>query len=134
MARKVVVQKPPTLKPERALRALAQQLEALRRLRGRRYDEADAEETEWTRYTQSIIEGAFGDPSSERTSFFSACHAGSHRIGGLYPEERQQNFEARQTEFEALLLALISALRLQLPEEEIKGVYEPGEELPSTGT
>lgn len=40
----------------------------------------------------------------------------------------QNNFEARLTAFEALLKGLIAALRLQLPEEEIKGVYEPGDQ------
>jgi hypothetical protein len=128
MARKAVAQKPPTIAPDRALRALTEQLEALQKLKGHRYQEADAEETEWMHLTQSIIEAAFGDPSSNLDRFFSASHAGSHFIGGMREHEYQTNFESRGKEFDALLRSMIAALRLQLPEEEIKGVYEPGDQ------
>jgi hypothetical protein len=104
-------------------------LEALQKLRGRYYqEEADAEETEWMHLTQSIIEAAFGEPSSSLDRFFAASHAGSHLIGGMSPQLLQNNFEARVREFEELLRSLIHKLRLELPKEEIKGVYEPGEE------
>lgn len=58
--RKAAVQKDPTLSPERALKAIAQQIEGLQKLKNRPYDQADAEETEWEHLTQSIIEAAFG--------------------------------------------------------------------------
>ena len=126
--RKAAVQKDPTLSPERALKAIAQQIEGLQKLKNRPYDQADAEETEWEHLTQSIIEAAFGDPSSELRKFHMARAAGQHNIMGVSPRQRQVNFESRIKEQEALLRSLISALRLQLPEEEIKGVYEPGDE------
>lgn len=47
---------------------------------------------------------------------------------GIGPRQRKVNFESRLKEQEALLRSLISTLRLQLPEEEIKSIYEPGEE------
>jgi hypothetical protein len=129
IARKAAaVQKQPTIKPERALRALTEQLEALQKLRGRNYQEADAEETEWMHLTQSITEAAFGEPSSSLDRFFAASHAGSHFIGGMSPQLLQSNFDARVREFDALLRSLIGKLRLELPEEEIKGLYQPGEE------
>src|SRR5208282_1071488 len=128
MVRKTVIQKQPTLAPDRALRALTQQLEALQTLKGRRYDEADGDETEWGHLTQSIIEAAFGNPSSSLNKFHTANCAGEHNMMGISPRQRQINFESRTKEHEALLRALISALRLQLPEEEIKGAYEPGDE------
>jgi hypothetical protein len=132
MARKAPPQKPPTISPERALRALTEQLEALQKLKGRRYDEADAKETEWMHLTENIIEAVFGEPSSSLDRFFAASHAGSHFTWGNEPIPRrrleQNNFEARFTQFDALLKALVNTLRLQLPEEEIKGVYEPGEQ------
>lgn len=78
--------------------------------------------------TQSIIEGAFGDPSSSLDRFFMAGHAGSHFVGGMSPQQYQNNFEARVREFDALVRSLIGKLRLELPEEETKGVYQPGEE------
>jgi hypothetical protein len=114
--------------PDRALRALTQQLAALQKLKGRRYDEADADETEWGHLTQSIIEAAFGVPSSSLSKFNMASAAGEHNMMGISPQQRQINFESRVREWESLLRALTSALRLQLPEDEIKGVYDPGEE------
>jgi hypothetical protein len=128
VARKTADQKQPTMAPERAVRALTQQLDRLQNLKNRKYEEADAEETEWAHLTQNIIETAFGDPSSSLDKFHTASHAGIHLMGGMSPQQYQTNFESRVKEWEALLRALISALRLQLPEEEIKGMYEPGEE------
>ena len=40
----------------------------------------------------------------------------------------QDNFESRIQAFEALLRSLIKTLKLQLPEEEIQGAYNPGDE------
>jgi hypothetical protein len=128
MARKAVAQKPPTVTPDRALRALTQQLDELQKLKNRKYQEADAEETEWEHLTQSIIEAAFGDPSSSLDKFYMARAAGTHIMGGISPQQRQINFELRIREYDALLRGLTGVLRLQLPEEEIKGVYEPGEQ------
>jgi len=128
MPRKVVAQKQPTMAPDRALRALTQQLEGLQKLKNRNYQEADSEETEWKHLTRSIIEAAFGDPSSSLSAFHMATAAGRHSMMGISPRQCQINFESRVREQEALLRSLISTLRLQIPEEEIKGVYEPGEE------
>ena len=128
MTRKAVSQKPPTVAPDRALRALTQQLDGLQKLKNRNYQEVEAEETEWTHLTQGIIEAACGDPSSSLDRFYMAAHAGVRIIGGTSPQQHQNNFESRVREYDALLRSLISVFRLQLPEEEIKGVYEPGEQ------
>jgi hypothetical protein len=128
MARKAVVQKPPTLPPERALKALTQQLDGLQKLKGRHYPDADAEETEWIQFTQGIIEAAFGDPSSSLSKFYMAGHAGAHFIGGMSPQQHQTNFELRGREFDALLRGLIGVLQLQLPEDTINATYAPGEQ------
>ncbi|MGA2329793.1 MAG: hypothetical protein ABSH05_26375 [Bryobacteraceae bacterium] len=125
---KAPAQKEPTIPPDRALRALTQQLEALQKLRNRNYQEAHAEETEWQHLTQSIIEAAFGDPSSALSRFYMARAAGRHNLMGVNQRQRQINFESRIEEQGALLGSLVSTLRLQLPEEEVKGVYEPGED------
>ena len=127
-SRKAAPQKQPTIPPDRAVRAFTQQLEGLQKLKGRTYQDADAEETEWAHLTQSIIEGTFGNPSSELSKFYSARSSGFYSTMGTSPQQYQENFQLRIQEYEALLRALISALRLQLPEEEIKGVYEPGDE------
>jgi len=126
--RKAAVQKGPTLSPDRALRAIEQQLDSLQKLKGRKYDEADADETEWLHLTQGTVEDAFGDPSSALSSFFMARAAGRHHIMGISPQQRQVNFELRIKEQEALLRSLVSRLRSRLPGEKISGVYEPGDE------
>jgi hypothetical protein len=126
--RKRAAQKEPTLPPDRALRALTEQLENLQKLKDRKYDEADSDETEWGHLTESIIEAAFGDPSSPLSSFHRARWAGEHSMMGISPAQHQINFELRIKEQEPLLRSLISTLRLQLPEKEIKGVYEVGDE------
>ena len=128
MPRKAAPQKEPTIPPDLALRALTGQLEALQKLKGRRCDEAESDETEWGHLTESIIGAAFGAPSSALSKFYMARSAGQHNMMGISPQQRQINFESRIKEHEALLLSLISTLRLQLPEEEIKGIYESGDE------
>lgn len=127
-ARKEPIQNPPTIPPERALRAIKQQLERLEALKGRMYDEADSDETKWKHVTESIIEGAFGKPSTELSKFYSARSAGYYNMRGISPQQRQQNFQLRTKEFEALLQSLIEGIHLRLPEEEIKGVYDAGEQ------
>jgi len=122
-------QKPPTLPPDRALKALTQQLDGLQKLKDRQYAEAAADESAWTHFTEGVIEAAFGDPSSSLDNFYRARSAGEHTMSmvGTRPQQLQANFELRIREYDALLRALIGVLRLQLPEEEIKGVYEAGE-------
>ena len=126
--RKAVAQKEHTLAPERALQALRRQLDALRKRKNRNHQQAETDETEWKNLTRNIIEGAFGDSSPQMYQFHSARSAGSHNIHGISPQQRQRNFELRIKEYEALLRSLIETLKLQLPEEEIQGVYNPGDE------
>jgi hypothetical protein len=129
IARKTAVaQKPPTITPERALRALTEQLDALQKLKSRKYAEADAEETEWEHLTQGIIGAAFGDPSPDLDKFYMARASGGLQLGGINTQQRQENFELRVREYDALLRSQIAVLRLQLPETGIKGVYEAGEQ------
>jgi hypothetical protein len=110
------------------LRAITEQLDRLQKLTGRKYDEADSDEREWLHLTHSIIEGTFGDPSSALGKFHMAKAAGQHNMMGISPRQRQINFELRIKHQEALLRSLIALLRLSLPDEEINGVYDPGDE------
>jgi hypothetical protein len=128
MPRKAVVQKSPTVTPDRAVKALTEQLDTLQKLKNRQYAEAQEEETQWERLTQGIIGAAFGDPSPDLENFYMAKATGGFVLGGISPQQRQTNFESRVKEYDALLRSLIGVLRLRLPEEEIKGVYEAGEQ------
>ncbi len=129
--RKAVAQKEHTLAPERALKVLRRQLDALRKLKNRNCEEAKLEETEWKNFTHNIVEGAFGNPSTPIYQFHAACNAGSHHMTDTQEQQLlldQENFESRVEAYEALLHSLIETLKLQLPEEEIQGVYNPGDE------
>lgn len=127
---------PPTprdLSPERAHTALSKQLEFLQqRLKGRNYNEAEAEETEWTNLTEKLIIRAFGSDSVNLQHFYHARNAGEHSIipyGASFTHEYyQNNFNARIEAFEAMLRGCLSELAIDLPEAELKGAYAPGEE------
>ena len=60
MVRRSQNQREPDLSPERALRALSQQLEKLQSLKNRNFHEAESEKTEWEYLTYDIIEDTFG--------------------------------------------------------------------------
>jgi hypothetical protein len=126
--RKAAPAKAPSIQPDRALKALTQQLEALQKLKGGKCQEAEPEKTQWEHFTQNIIEAAFGDPSSELSRFHQARCAGSYNVMGISLQQQQRNFDLQVQECEVLLQALTGALRLHLPVEEIQGVYEPGDE------
>jgi hypothetical protein len=128
VSRRPQQKKEPNIPPERAVRALSQQLTMLHSLKGRNYREAESKKTEWEHLTQDIIEGAFGNPSSQLSRFYAAKNCGIHQLGGTSPKQMQENYNAEIQEYESLLSPLIEALRLQLPETETRGVYEPGEE------
>jgi hypothetical protein len=115
-----------TVRP--GIEGIMQQLESLQKLKGRKYNEADAEKTQWEDQTESIIEAAFGNPSSELKRFYVARSAGSYNVMGISPAQQQHNFDQQVQELDSLLQALIATLRLQLPEEEVKGVYDAGDE------
>lgn len=127
-ARKPQMQKEPTIPPERAIKAISQQLVKLQQLKNRNFREAEAEKNEWEHLTENIIESTFGNPSTQLNRFHHAKIAGVHLLGGVGDHQEQLNYNSQIQESESLLRALVEALRLQLPEEEPKGTYGPGEE------
>jgi len=128
MPPKAVPQKQPTIPPDRALKALTQQLDELRKLENRKYDEAYQDETQWMHFTENIVEGAFGNPSTSLDKCHGALTSLGAHLAGMRPEPSQKLFESRSREYEALLRSLISTLRLQLPEDKINASYAPGEQ------
>jgi hypothetical protein len=119
--------KPPDFPPEKTHAALRRQLTALDRLRGRNYHEADTDEREWMNLTQNILNHGFGEDSDNVSQFHRANSAGSHRFG-MSPGELQRNFNMRIEAFGAMLRSSIAELELLMPEPEIIGAYEPGDE------
>ena len=49
-------------------------------------------------------------------------------LRGISPAQRQVNFESRIREYESLLHSLVNTFKLQLPEEDVNGTYEPADE------
>src|SRR5271163_3080517 len=130
--RTIPLQSTPTLPPERVSRELKKQLESLSALKGRNYDEAKHDEQEWRQLTESIVERGFGKPSTTLSSFSRARSAGDYSISpfgaGINHAQNQRNFEARINALEAFLKGALSELKLMMPEEEIEGHYDVGDE------
>ncbi len=128
MPRKPDPEPKPDLPYERALPALQRQLQELQKLKGRSYDEADADETTWQHFTESIFEHAFGKGSTNLGKFTDVSWIGASLFGGERSyHERQEIFERRVRQYEALLMSVIAELRLYVRDEPVKGVYEPGD-------
>ena len=123
---------PPSLTPERAYAAIKKQLESLQTLRGKNYMEAEQQERQWTMLTQSIIERSFGNTSSNLSHFYSSKSAGNYFItpfgGGTNHGLNQSNFEERINSLEAFLKSTLSELELIMPEKEIQGQYDIGDQ------
>ena len=118
----------PDLAPERAAAELEQQLEKLQNLKGRRAHEVQAEEKEWTNYTEAVIAHSFGDPSRNLSKFHMAKVAGRHSLMGISQAQIDSNLAERIIAFEALLRSCIGELRLLLPAAEVAGACAAGEE------
>jgi hypothetical protein len=125
---------PPTphdLSPEKAYAVLSSQLKALEKLKGRNYAEAQADEDEWENLTEKLTIRAFGSDSANVHNFYRARSAGVQIAvygRGVDHGRRQANFVTRVKAYEAFLKSCLSELEIDLPEAEIKGVYEPGQQ------
>lgn len=120
--------KPPDFSPEKTHRALQRQLTALDKFRGKKHYEVEHEEEEWKNLTLNVLTHGFGEDSENVSQFHSAKWAGEHRIGGMSPARIQQNFQKRIEAFAAMLRSSLAELELMMPEPELTGAYEPGDE------
>ena len=114
--------------PERTLRILKEQLDALQKFRGKTFREVDQEEQEWKEFTLSALIHGFGEGSQNVSNFYSARNAGVYNMMGISDHQRQLNFQQRIERFQATLSSSIRELLAVLPEAELKGAYEPGDE------
>jgi hypothetical protein len=118
----------PDWPPERTLRVLKQQLEGLQAFKGKNHREMANEEDAWTQATEGAMVHGFGDDSHNVGHFRMARHAGSHSMMGISDYQRQVNYEKRIAKFEATLRGSIAELEASMPEAEIKGAYDAGDE------
>jgi len=114
--------------PEKTYVALKKQLAALEKFRGRDYHEFENEEREWKNLTLNVLNHGFGENSENVSQFHSAKWAGHHHGGGMSHGLIQQNFVKRIEAFAAMLKSSLAELELMMPEPEIAGAYEPGDE------
>jgi hypothetical protein len=122
---------PADLPPEKAYSHLKKQLEELQPLKTLQYHNGgDNAEDEWMQYTETIVRRGFGTDSQNYKNFRDARSAGEYYIsyGGVDHALNQQNFQTRLAAYETALRSCLRALELDLPEPEIKGAYQPGEE------
>jgi hypothetical protein len=121
----------PDLSSEKAYAVLNVQLSKLQLLKGRNYEEAKAAENEWFQLTEKLVLRSFGSGSTNCSNFRRGRSAGVHFavMNGVVDHARyQRNFESRQQAYEAALRSCIAELQLDLPDAEIREVYEPGEQ------
>ena len=125
----------PDLPPAKAYSVLSKQLEKLQAFNGQDYRNAKAAEDEWYHLTEKLVMRSFGRASSNYRNFLNARSAGEHYIrtdfggyAGIDHGLNQRNFLARLQGYEGALKSSLAELEIDLPQTEIKGVYEPGEE------
>lgn len=126
---------PPDLPPQKAYAALKEQMARLQALKGQRHDAAENDEAQFYQFTQKILIRAFGSTSQNFKYFLRANSAGTSQmvasIDGHYYDtsaQDQQNFEARIAAYETVLRSSLDELKMDLSDDEVKGVYEPGQE------
>ena len=89
-------------------------------------------EQEWVNFTGNIVLKAFGSDSPNILQFAQAGSAGEYFIipygASEDPSHTERNYQARLQAYEGVLNGCLSELSLDLPEPEIKGVFEPGQE------
>jgi hypothetical protein len=120
--------KGPSWQPEQTLRVLRQQLEALQKLRGRRYDEAFNDESLWAQVTAAALINGFGPNSHNMSHYYQAREAGEQNIYGVSEHQQQINFQLRIDAFDSTVKGSIAELEAGLPEADVKGAYAAGDE------
>jgi hypothetical protein len=120
--------KGPDWQPEQTLRVLKQQLEKLQAFKGKNHMEMSNEEDVWQQVTQAALTHGFGENSDNIGHFHSARWAGSHNIGGISDYQQQLNYDQRIEKFEANLLSSIAEVEMSMPEAEVRGAYDAGDE------
>jgi hypothetical protein len=120
--------KPTDWPPEKALAALKTQANALEKLRGRTFTDAENDEQEWKLLTRNILTHGFGEDSNNVQSIMRTEGLGDHYMYQVVDSVYQNNFNLRVSGYTAVLKSSIAELELMLPEPEIAGAYETGDE------
>jgi hypothetical protein len=118
----------PEFPHEKTHSVLKKQLAALDGLRRRNYQDAENDEREWKNLTHNIFIRGFGSDSNNLKQYYRARDAGEYYMGEMHPSLMQRNFDERIEAFTGLLRSTLAELELLMPEPEVVGSYEPGDD------
>jgi len=128
VARAKVQPKGPDWPPEQTLRVLRQQLEKLLAFKGKNHREVENEETVWKQITEGALIHGFGEGSHNVNHYYHARAAGIHNMMGISDQQQQLNYNESIVTFEATMLSSIAELEASIPEAEVRGAYDAGDE------
>ena len=120
--------KGPTWTPEQTLRVLKQQLEKLETLKGKSYREIQNDEEVWAQTTQAVMINGFGERSHNLSNYYSARSAGQRSMMGTSEHQQQINYDLRIAGYESTLKSSIAEIEVILPEAQMRGAYDAGDE------
>jgi hypothetical protein len=128
VARGRVPPRGPDWPPAQTLRVLKQQLERLQAFKGKNHREVQNEATVWEQVTEGALIHGFGEGSHNLSHYFMARAAGIHSMMGISDHQQQLNYNERIANFEATVLSSIAELEASMPEAEVRGAYDAGDE------
>jgi hypothetical protein len=128
VARAKVQPKEPDWQPVQTLRVLKQQLEKLQAFKGKNHREVAQQEDVWKQVTEAALIHGFGEGSHNVSHYYMARAAGTHSMMGISDHQQQLNYNERIEQFEANVLGSIAELEASMPEAEVRGAYDAGDE------
>lgn len=128
MVKRTNVPQPPDFPPEKTYRALQKQLKAVQELCGRSYRDSDNIVREWKNLTMIIFVHGFGEGSKNVEQLNNADSAGGFWFPGMSDQEIQENFKSRMEAFAATVSSSLAELEMLMPEPEITGAYDAGQD------
>jgi hypothetical protein len=120
--------KGPDWPPEQTLRVLRQQLERLQAFKGKHHEVVEKELTIWKQLVEGALIHGFGEDSHNLKHYNVARSYASISFTLVPDHERQENYNVRIEKFEATLLSSIAELEASMPEAELRGAYDAGDE------
>ena len=78
--------------------------------------------------TQAALIHGFGEGSHNVSNFYMSRAAGVHSMMGISEHQQQLNYNERIEQLEATVLGSIAELEASMPEAELRGAYDAGDE------
>lgn len=128
MAKRVNAAQPPDFPPDKTFKALKKQLAAIEELQGRNHRDSDNAVREWKNLTMTIFIHGFGENSENVSQLKNANLVGQSWHPGMTDQEIQKSFQSRIEAFAATIRSSLAELELLMPESEVAGSYDAGEE------